>query len=58
MLEKAWQVVANEYYDSHAAFSQAAWATALQDTLKVGGVHVGSLVQAAAARAPGAGSGH
>jgi hypothetical protein len=37
MLEKAWQVVANEYYDSHAAFSQAAWATALQDTLQVGG---------------------
>ena len=35
-LEKAWQVVANEFYDAHGKFSQEAWARALLQTLKVG----------------------
>lgn len=34
-LEKAWQVVANEYYDARAAFGQEAWARTLLSTLKV-----------------------
>lgn len=34
-LEKAWQVVANEFYDAHGKFSQDAWARALLQTLKV-----------------------
>eukprot|EP00877_Chromochloris_zofingiensis_P000051 jgi/Chrzof1/10046/Cz04g25070.t1 len=34
MLEKAWQVVANEYYDPYGKFSQAAWAQQLLTTLK------------------------
>ena len=29
MLEKAWQVIANEYFDPHGEFSQAAWAKQL-----------------------------
>ncbi len=35
MLEKAWQVVANEFFDPRGSFSQAAWAHQLLDTLKV-----------------------
>ena len=34
-LEKAWQVVANEYFDPHGSFSQAAWAQQLHQTLQV-----------------------
>lgn len=36
LLEKAWQVVANEFYDSQGRFSQAAWAGQLLHTLQVG----------------------
>ncbi len=36
LLEKAWQIIANEFYDAKGRFSQAAWAGQLPDTLKVG----------------------
>eukprot|EP00208_Stichococcus_sp_RCC1054_P001119 CAMPEP_0206145654 /NCGR_PEP_ID=MMETSP1473-20131121/28105_1 /ASSEMBLY_ACC=CAM_ASM_001109 /TAXON_ID=1461547 /ORGANISM="Stichococcus sp, Strain RCC1054" /LENGTH=649 /DNA_ID=CAMNT_0053541937 /DNA_START=262 /DNA_END=2212 /DNA_ORIENTATION=+ len=36
-LEKAWQVVANEFYDSHHTFSQRDWARTLQATLRDAG---------------------
>jgi hypothetical protein len=52
-LEKAWQVVANEFFDPHAAFSQAAWAAQLHNTLLVracGSLH-GSLYKARSAYA-------
>ncbi len=34
LLEKAWQIVANEFYDSKGRFSQAAWASQLLHTLQ------------------------
>lgn len=34
MLEKAWQTIANEYYDPSGRFSQAAWAKELLRTLQ------------------------
>lgn len=34
LLEKAWQVVANEFYDCKGRFSQAAWAGQLLQTLQ------------------------
>lgn len=34
LLEKAWQVVANEFYDCKGRFSQAAWAGELLQTLQ------------------------
>ena len=40
MLEKAWQVVANEFFDPRGTFSQAAWAHQLLDTLKARGTPV------------------
>lgn len=36
-LEKAWQVVANEFFDAHGKFSQEAWAKTLLQTLKDNG---------------------
>ena len=36
LLEKAWQIIANEFYDAKGRFSQATWAGQLPDTLKVG----------------------
>ncbi len=35
LLEKAWQIIANEFYDAQGRFSQAAWAEQLLSTLKV-----------------------
>jgi hypothetical protein len=35
MLERAWQTVANEYYDPRGAFSQAKWAKELLLALQV-----------------------
>ena len=35
MLEKAWQVIASEFFDPHREFSQAKWVAALQHTLQV-----------------------
>jgi len=35
LLEHAWQVVANEFYDPAGRFSQAKWADQLLSTLKV-----------------------
>ncbi len=35
MLEKAWQIVANEYYDPRGDFSQAKWAKQLLLALQV-----------------------
>lgn len=53
MLEAAWQVVANEYFDVHGAFDQAAWAGQLQATLESrGGAR--SANQHSSARRPGA----
>ncbi|CAK0787071.1 hypothetical protein CVIRNUC_010287 [Coccomyxa viridis] len=37
LLEKAWQIIANEFYDAKGRFSQAAWAGQLPDTLKGAG---------------------
>ncbi|BDA50336.1 Carboxyl-terminal-processing peptidase 1, chloroplastic [Coccomyxa sp. Obi] len=37
LLEKAWQVVANEFYDCKGRFSQAAWAGQLLQTLQDAG---------------------
>lgn len=34
LLEKAWQIVANEFYDYKGRFSQAAWAGQLLHTLQ------------------------
>jgi hypothetical protein len=34
ILEHAWQVVANEYYDPYGHFTQADWAGKLQSTLQ------------------------
>jgi hypothetical protein len=34
ILEHAWQVVANEYYDPYGHFTQADWAGKLQSTLE------------------------
>ena len=36
LLERAWQVIANEYYDPLDRFSQAAWAKQLLLALQVG----------------------
>lgn len=36
ILEKAWQVIANEYFDPSGKFSQAAWARQLLKALQVG----------------------
>jgi hypothetical protein len=36
LLEKAWQIIASEYYDAKGNFSQAAWAEQLLHTLQVG----------------------
>ena len=36
LLERAWQVIANEYYDPRGRFSQAAWAKQLLLALQVG----------------------
>ena len=36
LLEHAWQVVANEFYDPAGRFSQAKWADQLLTTFKVG----------------------
>ena len=38
LLEKAWQIIANEFYDAKGRFSQATWAGQLPDTLKVGDI--------------------
>lgn len=35
MLEKAWQTIANEYYDPTGSFSQAKWAKELLIALQV-----------------------
>ena len=35
LLEKAWQIIANEFYDAKGHFSQASWAEQLLGTLKV-----------------------
>lgn len=35
LLEKAWQIVANEFYDAKGQFSQSAWAGQLLHTLQV-----------------------
>ena len=35
LLEKAWQIIANEFYDAQGRFSQASWAEQLLGTLKV-----------------------
>lgn len=35
LLEKAWQIIANEFYDAKGRFSQASWAEQLLGTLKV-----------------------
>ena len=35
LLEKAWQIIANEFYDAKGQFSQAFWAEQLLGTLKV-----------------------
>lgn len=35
LVEKAWQTVANEFYDPRYTFSQASWAEQLLKTLKV-----------------------
>ena len=35
LVEKAWQIIANEYYDPHERFSQAAWAKQLLQALQV-----------------------
>ena len=35
LLEKAWQIIANEFYDAKGHFSQASWAEQLLSTLKV-----------------------
>jgi hypothetical protein len=35
MLEKAWQTVANEFYDPRGTFNQARWAESLLHTLQV-----------------------
>ena len=35
MLEKAWQTVANEFYDPTGSFNQAKWAESLLHTLQV-----------------------
>jgi len=35
LLERAWQVVANEFYDPAGRFSQAKWADQLLTTFKV-----------------------
>ena len=35
LLEKSWQVIANEFFDPRGNFSQAAWAQQLLHTLKV-----------------------
>ena len=40
LLEKAWQIIANEFYDAKGRFSQASWAGQLPDTLKVRGYAV------------------
>lgn len=37
ILEHAWQVVANEYYDPYGKFSQADWAGVLQKALEGNG---------------------
>lgn len=37
VLEEAWQVVANEFYDPTGRFSQAKWASELQKTLHENG---------------------
>ena len=37
LLERAWQVVANEFYDPAGRFSQAKWADQLLTTFKVTG---------------------
>lgn len=34
ILEHAWQVVANEFYDPYGRFNQAEWASKLQQTLE------------------------
>ena len=41
LLEKAWQIIANEFYDAKGRFSQATWAGQLPNTLKVGCSRVG-----------------
>ena len=35
LVEKAWQIIANEYYDQHDRFSQADWARQLLEALEV-----------------------
>lgn len=40
LLEHAWQVVANEFYDSAGQFSQAKWADQLLRTFQVTGFYV------------------
>mmetsp|Transcript_9205 Transcript_9205/g.22784 ORF Transcript_9205/g.22784 Transcript_9205/m.22784 type:complete len:637 (-) Transcript_9205:387-2297(-) len=37
LLERAWQTVANEYYDPRGGFSQAWWAAQLEDELRASG---------------------
>lgn len=39
LLERAWQVVANEFYDPAGRFSQAKWADQLLRTFKVAHTH-------------------
>lgn len=36
-LERAWQVVANEFYDPYSRFTQGSWAGELQRTLEAHG---------------------
>lgn len=48
-LERAWQVVANEYYDPHLHFSQADWAGQLLQTLQASEGHLQTRKEAYAA---------